>query len=94
MLLNSWNAIFACSARSFTHADRIRTAIAEQTGIDIPVIVKTAKDLIAVETEHPLATTATDPSRLLVAFTRERRHLEELAPLSALTEVPEQFHIG
>ena len=94
-LLNSGNAVFTSRERSSAVlADRIRAALAEQLAVDVPVIVKSEKDLAAVVAGNELAAVATDPSRLLVAFTREAKALEELATLSSLLKSPERLHVG
>lgn len=94
-LLNSGNAIFESSSRSTTaHAARIQAAIAETLGIDVPVIVKSAQEIAAIESGNKLVPIATDASRLLVAFTGEPKALEGLAALSALVNAPEQLHLG
>ena len=73
-LLNSGNAIFESTTGSATaHAHRIEAALVEKLGIDAHVIVKSAADLAAIRAENELAAVATDPSRLLVAFTAHSR---------------------
>jgi uncharacterized protein (DUF1697 family) len=64
--------------------------------IDVPVIVKSAKEYAAIESENSLAAaaTATDPSRLFVAFARDASALNGLAPILGLVQAPEQFRIG
>jgi uncharacterized protein (DUF1697 family) len=94
-LLNSGNAVFTSAGRSTTaHASRIRKAIGESLGFDVPVIVKSASDMEAIESGNKLVSIAADPSRLLVAFTGEPRALDELAALSALVHAPERLHLG
>ena len=69
-LLNSGNAVFDCSAEPRAKlADRIQAAVAEKLGVVAVVVVKSAKDMAAVVSGNKLAAVATDPSRLLVAFT-------------------------
>jgi len=94
-LLNSGNAVFASPVRSTTtHAARIQTAIAENLGVEAPVIVKSAKEIAAIESGNALATVATDPSRLLVAFARTAADLQALAVLAQFVRPPERLHIG
>ena len=94
-LLNSGNVVFESSTRSTAaHATRIQAAIAETLGVVAPVIVKSAKEIAAIEAGNKLATVAADPSRLLVAFTPEANDLQGLATLSALVQPPEQLHLG
>lgn len=51
-LMNSGNAAFESNARSTRiHATRIREAIAGRLGLDVPVIVKSARDVTANDPE-------------------------------------------
>lgn len=94
-LLNSGNAVFTSAGRSnAAHAARIRKALAERLDVDVPVIVKSAKDVATMQAENRLAGIATNPSRLLVAFTSAPEALEALAGISALVRAPERFQLG
>ncbi|MBC7938283.1 MAG: DUF1697 domain-containing protein [Chitinophagaceae bacterium] len=94
-LLNSGNAVFASSGRSQAGlAGRIRGAIAEMLGVDVPVIVKSAQEVAAIVAANPFVGQATDPSRLLVAFTPDRASLQGLNAVSAWVKPPEQLHVG
>jgi len=94
-LLNSGNAIFEGTRLSAAgHADRIRIAIAARLNVEVPVIVKSAKNMVEIETGNTLAPIATDPSRLLVAFTSDGNALAELVALSTLVCPPEQLQLG
>ena len=93
-LLNSGNAVFDSPGRSTTaHAHRIHTAIAEALGVDVPVIVKSAREIAAIESGNALASVAIDPSRLLVAFTSSQDALQGLGMLSELVRAPERLHL-
>ncbi len=94
-LLNSGNVVFeGASGKSARHAEAIRKALAEAMKVDVLVVVKSAGDVEAVVAENPLVRRATDPSRLLVAFTADAVALAALRPLGALVEAPEAFHVG
>ncbi len=94
-LLNSGNAIFESTTGSaLTHARRIEVALVEKLGVDAHVIVKSAADLAAIRAENELAAVATDPSRLLVAFTASADDLRSLAALEPLTRPLEIFLLG
>lgn len=94
-LLNSGNAVFASPGRSPPAlADRIRAALAQQLAVDVPVIVKSRKDLAAVVAGNAVARIATDPSRLLVAFTQDAKALADLEALSRLLHAAERFLVG
>lgn len=94
-LLNSGNAVFTGKAgTSRVHADRIRSGLSARLAVDVPVIVKSAQEMAAIEAENVLATAATDASRLLVAFAPDARVLAGLAPIASLVVAPERLHIG
>ncbi|MFI4889447.1 MAG: DUF1697 domain-containing protein [Steroidobacterales bacterium] len=94
-LLNSGNAVFHASmGSSATHASGISSAIAARLQVDVPVIVKSARELAAIASENPLARQAPDPSRLLVAFAQSTAGLSRLAAIETLVEPPEQFALG
>jgi uncharacterized protein (DUF1697 family) len=92
-LLNSGNAVFD-AAPSAKHAARIRQALIDGLGVDVAVVVKTATEMVAIEAENPLKAEATDPSRLIVAFTATAEDLAGLAPLTSLAVAPERLHVG
>jgi len=94
-LLNSGNAVFrtARSAPSKIAAD-IGEAISIRLGIDVPVVVKSAQDFASIVAENPLARTATDHSRLLVALAQDAKGLSSLEPIADLVKPPERFFVG
>jgi hypothetical protein len=53
-----------------------------------PVIVKTARELAAVVAENPCAVEGLDRSRMLVAFTQDRKGLAGLASIAPLVAPP------
>ena len=94
-LLNSGNAVFRASRGApARHAADIAAAISADMGVDVPVIVKSAGELAAIIAENPLAAVATDPSRLLVAYTQDAGALRGLASIGSLVQPPEQFVVG
>jgi uncharacterized protein (DUF1697 family) len=94
-LLNSGNVVFRAGkgAPKKLGAD-ISAAIATRLGIEVPVIVQSAKDLALIAEENPFADTADDPSRLLVAFVADASVLAAMLAIAPHVVVPEQFHIG
>jgi uncharacterized protein (DUF1697 family) len=94
-LLNSGNAVFESTGRSTAaHARRLQAGIADTMGVEVPVIVKSAKEFETIVAGNALAASATDPSRLLVAFTADSDALEGLAALKALVVAPERLLAG
>lgn len=94
-LLNSGNAVFTARSGSTTaHAARIADGIAKSLGVEVPVIVKSTRDLAAIRAENSLAALADDATRLLVAFTASATDLRGLAALAPLVSPPERFLLG
>lgn len=94
-VLNSGNAVFAAPARAArSHARRIQAAVAATLGVDAQVIVVSAAEFAAVASENPLLGSATNPSRLLVAFAWDGAALSELTALAAASWVPEALAVG
>ena len=94
-LLNSGNVVFRSSKKTPAKiAAEISAAIATQLGIDVPVIVKSAKDLATIIEANTLADAADDPSRLLVAFVQEADALPALSAIAPHVVPPERFLLG
>ena len=94
-LLNSGNAVFhAAKGPPVKHAAQIATAISTKLQLEVPVIVKSAKQLAAIVSENPLAEIASDHSRLFVVFAQDTKTLSGLAALGPVVVLPEQFVIG
>lgn len=94
-ILNSGNAVFDGPPESGAkHALRIQAAVADKLGVDALVIVKSAKDIAAVVAGNKLAAVATDPSRLLVAFTHDAKSLGALDSIARAEWGEEEVHIG
>jgi len=94
-LLNSGNAVFTSRIRSTaTLAQRIRESLQQGLKVDVPVIVKTADEFVAIEADNELASPELDPSRLLVAFAAATKDLQALADLSDLVRAPEKLWAG
>ena len=94
-LLNSGNAVFRAPAGTpKKHASAIAAAILRSLKVDVPVIVKTARELAAIVAENPCAVEGLDRSRMLVAFTQDRKGLAGLASIAPLVAPPEKFLAG
>jgi uncharacterized protein (DUF1697 family) len=94
-LLNSGNAVYrAKSGTPRAHAARISAALREEIGVDVAVIVKSAKTLDAIVDGNPLLARNLEHSRFLVLFTQEPADLKALAPIADAISSPEQFAIG
>ncbi len=94
-LLNSGNAVFRGKAGTpKQHAAAIAAAIARRLKVEVPVIVKTARELAAIVDGNPFPMTDEAHSRFLVAFTQDRAELARLAALEPLLLPGEQFAVG
>jgi len=94
-LLNSGNAVFrAAKGAPVKHAAQIAHAVATSLKVEVPVIVKSARDLAAIVSENPLAEKAHDHSRLLVVFVQNKKALSGLESIGPLVVPPEQFAVG
>ncbi len=94
-LLASGNAVFrhAGGAPPRLAAD-IAAALATALDVRVPVIVKTAAELAAVVAGNPFATSAPEPSRLLVAFAPDEAALATLAAIAPRVAPTERFLLG
>lgn len=94
-LLNSGNAVFrAPKGSSARHAAGIAAAILDQFQFEVPVIVKSAKELAAIVSENPIAAETHEHSRFLVTFVQDTKVLSGLAAIESLLAPPEQFAVG
>lgn len=94
-LLNSGNAVFrAAKGTPAKHSENIAAAILAKLKIEVPVIVKSAKELAAIVSENQLAEKAANHSHLLVVFSQSSATLSELGAVESAVVLPEQFLVG
>jgi uncharacterized protein (DUF1697 family) len=94
-LLNSGNVIFqAQSGAAANHAKDIAQAIFQELKLEVPVIVKSTRELSAIISENPLKTEVSDHSKLLVGFVQDSKALPGLAAIKSLVVAPERFAVG
>ena len=94
-LLNSGNAVFSSASGSPAHhASRLSYALLQRMKFDVPVIVKSAKELSAIISANPVAVPAGDHSKFLVIFTQDNAALSGLGAVASAIEPPEQFVVG
>lgn len=94
-LMNSGNAVFrAASGTGAWHGTAISRALAGLMSVEVPVVVKSAKDLATVVLDNPFAGEVLDHSRLLVALTQDQAALSSLCQVQALVSAPERFAVG
>lgn len=91
-LLNSGNAVFrAREAAAVRHAARVSGAVAERFGFEVPVVVKSARELAAIVEGNPIAVATQDHARLLVVFAQDAA---TFSGLESRVEPPERLAIG
>jgi uncharacterized protein (DUF1697 family) len=94
-LLNSGNVVFqAADGTAANHARDIAAAISHKLKMEVPVIVKPARELSTLIAGSPIRADASDHSKLLVAFVQDPKTLSELDAVKPLVVPPEQFAIG
>ena len=94
-ILNSGNAVFhAAKGPPATHAAKIAAGLSARFGFDVPVVVKSLQDLLAIVRENSLAGSAPDHARLLAVLAQDGKALEGLASLASLRGASEQFLVG
>lgn len=93
-LLNSGNVVFRSRTRSASAcATAIAAALADRFGFEVPVVVKSFRELAVIIAGNPLRFTEADHSRLLVAFVQDAGQLASLRKIESLVVSPEQFAI-
>jgi uncharacterized protein (DUF1697 family) len=94
-LLNSGNVAFhAARGTAAKHATDIAAAIAGRLKVQAPIVVKTARELVAIIDANPIAAAEPDHPRLLVAFVQDANRLPDLAVIESLVVAPERFALG
>ena len=94
-LLNSGNAVFHSSSNAPKKlAADIAAALSRELGVDVHVIVKSAKEISAIVDANPIPAEPALHSRFLVAFTQDAKALAELAAVKSRIAAPEKFALG
>jgi uncharacterized protein (DUF1697 family) len=95
-LLNSGNAVFTAPAAALREdpGPRVQEALAACLGVSARVITLSANGLDDAVTGNTLASVATDPSRLLVAFPASASALSKLEGLTDRDWSPEALTVG
>lgn len=94
-LLNSGNAVFrATKDTPARHAANIAAALARDLNVNVPVVVKSARELASIVDENPIQADQSEYSRVLIVFTQDAQTLAGLAALQPLVTPAEQFAVG
>ena len=76
--VNSGNVVFSHRHTDVAALEReMETALREQIGVDVPVIIRTGQDLARVIADNPFPD-ATDPKTLHVLFLRDKPAIEDV----------------
>jgi uncharacterized protein (DUF1697 family) len=86
--LQSGNVVFTPGGRG-DHATELSAAIAEATGHEVPVVVRTGKELAKLVAENPFA--VDDPTRVVVGFLREKVGLAALGISDPAAYAPDEL---
>jgi uncharacterized protein (DUF1697 family) len=93
--LQSGNVVLRSDAQPSAVAGRCQKLIAERFGLEIPVVVRTGKELAAVVKRNPLGDVATNPKRYQVSFLDRKPDAKLVKKLAALQAESEGFaHFG
>lgn len=94
-LLNSGNAVFSSPvADAAVHAAALRSALQQQLGLDVPVLVKPAAAWAAVVAANVLALPDVNASQLLVVLAPDAATLAGLQALAPLVQPPDRWWLG
>lgn len=80
-LLASGNVVLDSALPEAKLATALTTAIAEDFGLDVPVVLRTGKEMAGVLAADPFGDVATDTSRYSVTFLPEPPHRDRVAEL-------------
>ncbi len=94
-VLNSGNAVFRAPAGTpARHSANISAAIFTQFKFEVPVVVKSARELATILSENPIKAAADEHSRFLVALVQDTKALSSVAAIEPLVVPPERFALG
>lgn len=92
--LQSGNVVFSADAAAAESERIISAGIAEEFGLDVPVVVRTRDELAGVIAADPLADIATVPAQYLVTFLSARPDPAVLAELDPAAFAPDEVRFG
>jgi uncharacterized protein (DUF1697 family) len=91
--LQSGNAVFtSASGKPAALAARISRAIADELGLDVKVLVRTAAEVHAAIEANPLP--VPEPAKFFATFLSEQPAPERLADIDPAGFAPEEFAVG
>jgi uncharacterized protein (DUF1697 family) len=92
--IQSGNVVFESPAALAKRVpELVRVAIADELGLEVPVVTRTAKELAAVVRSNPFAKAGADESLLHVAFLAERPSRARVAALDPDRSPPDELAV-
>jgi len=90
--IQSGNVVFSASARLASGiADKIAQAIAKKLGLNVPVVIRSAAEMVAVTRNNPYLTPGANPDKLYVVFLADPPSAASVASLDAKRSPPDTF---
>jgi uncharacterized protein (DUF1697 family) len=92
--VQSGNVVLRTRASASSVAAGVRGLIAEEFGMDVPTVVRTAAEMAEVAAHNPFVRPGADPARQLhVAFLEDRPTPAGAAALDPRRAAPEELHV-
>jgi uncharacterized protein (DUF1697 family) len=92
-VLQSGNVVYRGGDSAERSGQRIRAQLLEDAGLDVPVMVRTARQMATVVRRNPLREHATDPKHHHVVFLERRPPKARAASLDPASFEPERFAV-
>ena len=90
--IQSGNVVFRADAKIASRiAAVISQAILKKFGVRVPVVVRTASDLLRVTSSNPFIESGVDPDKLHVVFLADRPAAAQAALLDPVRSPPDEF---
>jgi uncharacterized protein (DUF1697 family) len=90
-LVQSGNIVLSSRVSAKRLERDLQQQIADELGVDTPVVVRTRDELAAVVERNPLRDVATEPKRYQVTFLAEEPDKDAIAAAEAADVAPEQI---
>jgi uncharacterized protein (DUF1697 family) len=92
--IQSGNVVFACAASSAARiAATVEKRITERHKLRVPVVVRTAEELLKVARDNPFLARGADPQTLHVMFLAEKPNAQAVAQLDTKRSPPDEFQV-
>ena len=92
--LQSGNVVFKSSAAAAVFAGSIEERIADELGLRVTVVMRTAADLATVAAKNPFADRGAEPTQLHVVFLSEKPAAARVRALDTTRGEPDEFRVA